>query len=135
MNKKFISDIYKHTKIKCIVIIYNAFKVRIITFLISIPLKLLINTNKNFEKNIKNFKYNEEYSKANKKYLYNLRIRIIVFIIIGFIIILFTWYYSRIYYQIFSNSKRYLLIIWGISILFSFLLSYLLCLILAFFQY
>ena len=135
MNKKFISDIYKHTKIKCIVIIYNAFKVRIITFLISIPLKLLINTNKNFEKNIKNFKYNEEYSKANKKYLYNLRIRIIVFIIIGFIIILFTWYYSRIYYQIFSNSKRYLLIIWGISILFSFLLSYLLCLILAFFRY
>ena len=130
LNEKYIHYIYKRRKVKITMIIYNALLSRLFSIVICIPLKLLINTNRNFEKNIRNFKFYEDYVTKNQKGLIFLKIRIIIFIFIGFLIILYTWYYFRIYIHIFINSRKFILINWSVTIILSFILSFILCLFL-----
>ena len=130
LNEKFIRYIYQRKKIKILMTIYNALLSRIFSIIICIPLKILINTNRNFENNIRNFKFHEEYKRKTKKGLTFLKMRIVIFIFIGFLIILYTWYYFRIHIHIFINSRKFILINWSVTILLSFFLSFILCFLL-----
>ena len=67
---------------------------------------------------------NEKIKRKKKVLYYKLKIKFILFFILGFIFILFFWYYLSIFGVIYKNSQLYLikdtLISFGLSLLYPF---------------